>query len=111
MRAFVGLDVSLASIAICVIDDGGRVVWEGKTLSEPEAVSAALAPWSRALERVGLEAGPTYEWIGASLVAVGLPVACLETRHVKGGTLGDGGEDRPQRCPRHRTDRSGGVVQ
>jgi transposase len=83
MRAFVGLDVSLASVAICVIDDGGRVAWEGKTASEPEAVSAALAPWSEVLERVGLEAGPTSEWIGGSLGAAGFPVACLETRHVK----------------------------
>jgi hypothetical protein len=27
MGAFVGLDVSLASVAICVVDGSGRVVW------------------------------------------------------------------------------------
>lgn len=44
MSAYVGLDVSLNSISICVIDAAGDLVWRGKSLSEP----ASLRPlWSR----------------------------------------------------------------
>lgn len=83
MGLYVGLDVSLASVAICVIDEDGRVLWEGKAAGDPEAVRVKLEPWLGKIERLGLEAGPTSEWIGGHLLAAGFQVACLETRHVK----------------------------
>lgn len=83
MGVYVGLDVSLASVAICVIDEDGRVLWEGKAAGDPEAVRVKLEPWLGKIERLGLEAGPTSEWIGGQLLAAGFQVACLETRHVK----------------------------
>jgi transposase len=83
MGVYVGLDVSLASVAICVIDEDGRVLWEGKAAGDPEAVRVTLEPWLGEIEQLGLEAGPTSEWIGGQLLAAGFQVACLETRHVK----------------------------
>jgi transposase len=83
MGVYVGLDVSLASVAICVIDEDGRVLWEGKAAGDPEAVRVTLEPWLGKIEQVGLEAGPTSEWMGGQLLAAGFQVACLETRHVK----------------------------
>jgi transposase len=35
------------------------------------------------LERVGLEAGPLSQWLFSGLAEAGLPVICIETRHVK----------------------------
>jgi transposase len=84
MGVYVGLDVSLASVAICVIDEDGRVLWEGKAAGDPEAVRVTLEPWLGKIEQLGLEAGPTSEWMGGQLLAAGFQVACLETRHVKG---------------------------
>jgi hypothetical protein len=31
MTVFVGLDVSLPAVSICVVEANGTVVWEGKT--------------------------------------------------------------------------------
>lgn len=41
MALFVGLDVSLKTVSICIVKTDGTVVWEGKALSEP-AGSRAL---------------------------------------------------------------------
>jgi transposase len=35
MKHFAGLDVSLPETAICIIDEDGIVISEGKTVSEP----------------------------------------------------------------------------
>lgn len=83
MRIFVGLDVSLASVSVCVVEESGEILWQGKADGTPESVLAALEPWRASLERVGLEAGPTSEWIGGCLLQAGVPTVCLETRHVK----------------------------
>lgn len=78
-----GLDVSLESISICIVDEAGSCIWEGQVAGEPEAALAALRAWADSLSQIGLEAGPTSEWIAARLLEAGLPVVCLETRHVK----------------------------
>ena len=83
MSVFAGLDVSLAAVAICIVDEQGGVVWQGRADSTPGAVIAALEPWKADLVRVGLEAGPSSEWIAGRLIEAGLPAVCLETRHVK----------------------------
>ena len=44
-----------------------------------KALAAAPGP----LVRVGLEAGPLSQWLHAGLTGLGLPVVCLETRHLK----------------------------
>src|SRR4051794_31002403 len=65
---YVGLDVSLNSVAICVIDSDGKVVREGTTIADPPSIAHFLGPWSGAVERVRLEAGPTSEWLTANLL-------------------------------------------
>lgn len=83
MGVYAGLDISLDAVAVCVVDEAGELLWQGKVLGEPEAVRTALLRWKNELVRVGLEAGATSEWIGGCLADEGFPVVCLETRHVK----------------------------
>jgi len=35
------------------------------------------------LKRVGLEAGPLSQWLFSGLAEAGLPVICVETRHMR----------------------------
>ena len=41
--AYVGLDVSLEETSICILDDDGRIIWEGSVPSEPEAIRDAIS--------------------------------------------------------------------
>ena len=41
-QQFVGLDVSQAETAVCVVDAAGAVLWQGRCASTPEAIAAML---------------------------------------------------------------------
>jgi transposase len=90
MDYYAGIDVSLESSSLCVVDATGRVVREAKIASEPEALTAWLQNLGdRAGEggleivRIGLEAGPLSQWLYAGMKQAGLPAELLETRHVR----------------------------
>src|SRR5215510_12325405 len=58
MDYFVGLDVSVKDTSICIVDDTGKIVWEARVASEPEALLQVLTNTLYRFKRVGLEAGP-----------------------------------------------------
>jgi hypothetical protein len=71
MTYFVGLDVSLEETAICIVDDTGAIVREGKAATEPEDISGWLKTIDVTFIRVGLEAGPLSPWLCAAYLANG----------------------------------------
>ena len=83
MEHFAGLDVSVNETSVCIVDDTGRIVCEAKVASEPEALLAALKNRAYHFKRIGLEAGPLSQWLFSALAEAGLPVICVETRHMK----------------------------
>src|SRR6516225_2200978 len=85
MDHFAGLDVSVKETSICIVDGAGRIVRETKVASEPEALLAVLANPAYHFERIGLEAGPLSQWLYSALAEAGLPVICVETRHMRVG--------------------------
>ncbi|WP_406857176.1 hypothetical protein ABEG18_05965 [Alsobacter sp. KACC 23698] len=80
---YAGLDISLETTSICVVDTDGRIVLEAKKASGPVAIMIRLAELSAPFERVGLEAGPLSQWIYFGLRDGGYPAVCIETRHSK----------------------------
>lgn len=83
MKYYAGLDVSLESISVCVVDEKGLIVREGKIGNDPEVLVAWLGKLGQEIELVGLEAGPTSQWLHGGLSQAGLKVELVETRHVK----------------------------
>jgi transposase len=83
MDHFAGLDVSVKETSICIVDDAGKIVREVKVASEPEALLAVLKNLAYHFKRIGLEAGPLSQWLFSALAEAGLPVICVETRHMQ----------------------------
>ena len=83
MDHFAGLDVSVKETSVCVVDDTGRIVREVKVASEPEALLEVLTNPAYHFKRIGLEAGPLSQWLFSALAEAGLPVICVETRHMR----------------------------
>ena len=83
MYHYAGIDVSLESSTICVVDGAGKILRETKVASEPEALIAWFRSLGLELERIGLEAGPLSQWLYAALREAGFAVELLETRHVR----------------------------
>lgn len=84
MKLFVGLDVSLAKTAVCVLTEHGKIVREVDVASEPEPLITLLRGLSGTAEAVGLEAGPLSQWLHRAMTDAGLPAVLMETRQVKG---------------------------
>src|SRR5674476_372229 len=83
MEHFAGLDVSVKETSVCIVDDTGRIMREVKVASEPEALLKILRNPIYRFKRIGLEAGPLSQWLFSALAEAGLPVVCVETRHMQ----------------------------
>ncbi|MEL6646041.1 MAG: IS110 family transposase [Pseudomonadota bacterium] len=83
MEFFVGLDVSLDETHLCVVDEGGRIVKEGRCASEPQAIAKAIRHQGRRIEHVGLETGNLSQWLHEGLTREGFSVVVMEARHVR----------------------------
>lgn len=84
MRLFIGLDVSLAKTAACVINEHGKIAQETEIASEPEAIAEFAMALDGEIAAIGLEAGPLSQWLHWGLTSAGLDTVLMETRQVKG---------------------------
>ena len=85
MEYFAGLDVSLETVSVCIVDAAGDILLEKKIAAEPAAIVHLLKSFGSPFKRIGLEAGPTSSWLYGELRAAGYSAICLECRHVKAG--------------------------
>lgn len=82
MNVFVGLDVSLRSVALCVIDGDGAIIEERTLDCEVEAIADHLRSLKHLIERIGFEAGTMSQTLYHGLTGEGFDVVCMETRQV-----------------------------
>jgi transposase len=82
MNHYAGIDVSLEHSSACVVDANGKISRESKIASEPAALIGWFGSLGFKVTRIGLEAGPTSQWLYAAMRDAGLAVELLETRHV-----------------------------
>ena len=54
-----------------------------KIASGPNALLPVLTNPAYHFKRLGLEAGPLSQWLFSALAEAGLPVICVETRHMR----------------------------
>lgn len=80
---FVGLDVSVRTTSVCVMDGPGKVLKEAKVESEPSATATLLGNFDGHYRRAGLEEGPLSQWLYSGLASLGYPVISLEKQHMK----------------------------
>ena len=83
MDHFAGLDVSVKDTSVCIVDGTGMIVREVKVASEPNALLPVLRSAGYHFKRIGLEAGPLSQWLFSALAETGLPMICVETRHMR----------------------------
>jgi len=80
MKMFAGLNVGGKTTAICVVDEAGKIVWQGMVDTHPDAIAARLKGFQEKLVRVGVESGAFTPHLHRSLAALGLPMVCMDAR-------------------------------
>jgi len=83
MIYYAGLDVSLRSVNLCVINDQGEIKAETKLDSEVDDIAAYLHGLNYDVSSVGLEAGTLTQYLTYGLQSAGYEVICMEARQVK----------------------------
>jgi transposase len=73
MELFCGLDVGMA---ICVVDDKGKVALQTTVVTDPDAIKLALRPYLGRHQRVDQEAAVLSQWLYPELPKLGLPAVC-----------------------------------
>lgn len=81
MKQYVRLDVSQRETAVCVVNETGQVIFEGKAKSNPGALTDLLNKHAPHAERIGFETGAMASWLWHELRRVELPVVCIDARH------------------------------
>ncbi len=82
MEYYVGLDVSLRSCAVCIVDAKGKVAFERELVCEVDDIAECLSQFPHSIERVGFEAGTMSQHLYFGLTAEGFDVVCMEARQV-----------------------------
>ena len=80
MKHYVGLDVSLKEVSICVIDADGVVAAEVKVATEPALIVSWIEEHIGTVERIVHESGPLSIWLTRELAGLGAPVVCIDAR-------------------------------
>jgi transposase len=73
MKQYIGLDVSQKETSICVIDETGKTVFEGKVKSEPGALTELLHKRAPNAARIGFETGAMASWLGMNFGVLTFP--------------------------------------
>jgi transposase len=81
VRHYVGLDISLHSTSVCIVDEKGTVLREAQVDTDPKTIVKYLKAQSMRYHRIGLESMALAAWVCAGLARAGLPVICIEARH------------------------------
>jgi transposase len=81
MKQYVGFDVSQKETAVCVVDETGKVTFQGKAKSDPGILADVLRKRAPYAERIGFETGAMASWLWHELKRINLPVVCIDARH------------------------------
>jgi transposase len=82
MEYYVGLDVSLRSCALCIVDGKGKVHLERELSCEVRDIVECLGAFEHPIERVGFEAGSLSQHLYFGLQSSGFNIVCMEARQV-----------------------------
>ncbi|MDC0116002.1 hypothetical protein OAH97_00815, partial [Octadecabacter sp.] len=87
MDSYAGLDVSLRSCALCIVNAKGAVPLERKLPCEISDIAACLADFPHPIKRLGFEAGTMSQHLFYGLTAEGFDVVCMDARQVNAALL------------------------
>ena len=83
MDHFAGMDVSVKETSVCIVDDAGTDCSGSQSCERTRGAAERTDEPGFHFKRIGLEAGPLSQWLYSALAEAGLPVICVETRHMR----------------------------
>ena len=82
MAYYAGLDVSMKTTSVAIVNEQGKVVFETTCATDGDAISTALFKSNYTLEKIGLESGCISFWLIEDLKRLGVHAICIESRQM-----------------------------
>lgn len=82
MTYYAGLDVSMKTTSIAIIDETGKVVFETMCETDPEVIAKTLKDSKCIAEKVGIESGCMSFWLAEELNKLNINVICIESKQM-----------------------------
>lgn len=80
MKHYIGLDVSLKTVSICILSEQNKIVYETCVDTDPQIIFETIKATNLPIEKVALETGGISHWLTKELKKLGLPVICIDAR-------------------------------
>lgn len=80
MSNYIGLDVSLKTTSICIMNQNGNIMQQMVVATNPATIFEAIKKQNLPIEKAALECGGTSHWLTKELKTLGLPVICIDAR-------------------------------
>lgn len=80
MSNYIGLDVSLKTTSVCIMDQSGKILRQMVVATDPKEIAKSISMQGLPIEKVALECGGTSHWLTKELKKLDLPVICIDAR-------------------------------
>jgi transposase len=80
MKYYTGLDVSMKTTSICIINQDKSIFYEETVPTDPVAISNAIKSTGLKVEKIAIESGSISHWLIQELRKRDLPVVCIDSR-------------------------------
>ncbi len=97
MKHYAGLDLSIGSTQVCIVDEDGTKAASVKVESAPDKIACTLDRVGD-IERAVIESGRMSPAMCHGLRALGVPVVCIDARQAQPGWRISSGQASTRRC-------------
>lgn len=80
MKYYAGLDVSMKTTFICIVNQDKKVVYEVEVPTDPRAIFSAIEGTKLHLEGSAIESSSLSYWLVKELSKKGVPIVCVDAR-------------------------------
>jgi transposase len=80
MKYYTGLDISMKTTSICIVNQDSKIIFEETVSTDPDAIVEALRQTKLSMEKVGIESGSISHWLMKELKDRKLNMVCIDSR-------------------------------
>lgn len=80
MKYYVGLDVSMKTTFISIVNQEKKIVFESEVSTDPDAIFSAIKSTKLDVENCAIESGSISHWLVQELLKRKIPIICVDAR-------------------------------
>jgi transposase len=82
MKHYIGLDVSMKETSICIVNEKGKVIYEGKEKTDPALLTDHIQKRNLLVEKIAIESGSLSHFLVSEMQKREMPVICVCSRQM-----------------------------